>query len=159
MCISNKIGPPVEGDDFYGRENELKKATRLLDSGHSLTDSGFITWNRFKSVPLWIRLILIATLPGWKGWWLTASSYERMVRHQEEVYTQLVIHCSNCGYELSSLGRPDEWYHCTSSKCLRFGQKLRTVHNFLVDVNWLSVTQVSQVITYSCPEGCAACET
>ena len=36
MCISNKIGPPVEGDDFYGREKELKKATRLLDSGHSL---------------------------------------------------------------------------------------------------------------------------
>lgn len=36
MRISNKIGPPVEGDDFYGREKELKKATRLLDSGHSL---------------------------------------------------------------------------------------------------------------------------
>lgn len=36
MCISNKIGPPVEGDDFYGRNNELRKANRLLDNGHSL---------------------------------------------------------------------------------------------------------------------------
>lgn len=27
MCISNKIGPPVEGDDFFGREKEFKKQT------------------------------------------------------------------------------------------------------------------------------------
>ena len=36
MCISNKIGPPVEGDDFFGREKEIHKANRLLDSSHSL---------------------------------------------------------------------------------------------------------------------------
>lgn len=36
MCISNKVGPPVEGDDFYGRSKELKQATRLLDNNHSL---------------------------------------------------------------------------------------------------------------------------
>ncbi len=36
MCISNKIGPPVEGDDFFGREKEIQKANRLLDSSHSL---------------------------------------------------------------------------------------------------------------------------
>lgn len=36
MCISNKIGPPVEGDDFFGREKEIKKSNRLLDSNHSL---------------------------------------------------------------------------------------------------------------------------
>jgi hypothetical protein len=30
MCISNKIGPPVEGDDFFGREKEIKQANRLL---------------------------------------------------------------------------------------------------------------------------------
>ena len=36
MCISNKIGPPVEGDDFFGREKEIRLANRLLDSGHSL---------------------------------------------------------------------------------------------------------------------------
>jgi AAA+ ATPase superfamily predicted ATPase len=36
MCISNKVGPPVEGDDFFGRTKELKLAKRLLDSNHSL---------------------------------------------------------------------------------------------------------------------------
>ena len=36
MCISNKIGPPVEGDDFFGREKEIRLANRLLDNGHSL---------------------------------------------------------------------------------------------------------------------------
>lgn len=36
MCISNKIGPPVEGDDFFGREKEIQKANKLLDSSHSL---------------------------------------------------------------------------------------------------------------------------
>ena len=36
MCISNKIGPPVEGDDFFGRTKEIRAANRLLDKGHSL---------------------------------------------------------------------------------------------------------------------------
>lgn len=36
MSIENRIGPPVEGKDFYGREKELGIANRLLDSGHSL---------------------------------------------------------------------------------------------------------------------------
>lgn len=36
MCISNKIGPPVEGDDFFGREKEIQKANKLLNSSHSL---------------------------------------------------------------------------------------------------------------------------
>ncbi len=36
MCISNKIGPPVEGEDFFGREKEIRKANRLLDNNHSL---------------------------------------------------------------------------------------------------------------------------
>ena len=36
MCISNKIGPPVEGDDFFGREKEIRLANRLLDRRHSL---------------------------------------------------------------------------------------------------------------------------
>jgi hypothetical protein len=36
MCISNKVGPPVEGNDFFGRSKELKLANRLLDGNHSL---------------------------------------------------------------------------------------------------------------------------
>jgi uncharacterized protein len=31
-----KIGPPVEGDDFFGRENELKYAWKMLLSGNNL---------------------------------------------------------------------------------------------------------------------------
>lgn len=36
MCISNRVGPPVEGEDFFGRTKEIRQANRLLDSGHSL---------------------------------------------------------------------------------------------------------------------------
>lgn len=36
MAISNKVGPPVTGDDFYGRVEELSRAHQYLDSNHSL---------------------------------------------------------------------------------------------------------------------------
>lgn len=36
MKITNRIGPPVEGKDFYGRQKELKIAHRLLNAGNSL---------------------------------------------------------------------------------------------------------------------------
>ncbi len=36
MAISNKVGPPVTGDDFYGRTEELSRAHRFLDTNHSL---------------------------------------------------------------------------------------------------------------------------
>lgn len=36
MAISNKVGPPVTGDDFYGRVNELARAHQYLDSNLSL---------------------------------------------------------------------------------------------------------------------------
>lgn len=36
MAISNKVGPPVTGEDFYGRHAELKKAHEYLDTNHSL---------------------------------------------------------------------------------------------------------------------------
>ena len=36
MAISNKVGPPVTGEDFYGRIEELSRAHRYLDSNHSL---------------------------------------------------------------------------------------------------------------------------
>lgn len=36
MAISNIFGPPVIGDDFYGRIDELSQAHQKLDSGHSL---------------------------------------------------------------------------------------------------------------------------
>lgn len=36
MALSNKVGPPVTGDDFYGRKAELSHAHEYLDSCHSL---------------------------------------------------------------------------------------------------------------------------
>lgn len=36
MAISNIFGPPVIGDDFYGRIDELSQAHQKLDSGHSI---------------------------------------------------------------------------------------------------------------------------
>lgn len=32
MAITNKVGPPVTGDDFYGRSEELSRAHRYLES-------------------------------------------------------------------------------------------------------------------------------
>lgn len=34
--MKNKIGPPVEGDDFFGREKELEYAWSLIKKGHSI---------------------------------------------------------------------------------------------------------------------------
>lgn len=36
MAISNKVGPPVTGEDFYGRVEELARAHTYLSSNHSL---------------------------------------------------------------------------------------------------------------------------
>ncbi len=36
MAITNKIGAPVTGEDFYGRENELARAHRYLNERQSL---------------------------------------------------------------------------------------------------------------------------
>ena len=36
MAISNRVGPPVTGEDFYGRKTELLRAHEYLDSFHSL---------------------------------------------------------------------------------------------------------------------------
>lgn len=36
MAISNKVGPPVTGEDFYGRIKELENAHKFLGSNHSL---------------------------------------------------------------------------------------------------------------------------
>lgn len=36
MAITNIVGPPVTGDDFYGRTKELVEAHKFLDTYHSL---------------------------------------------------------------------------------------------------------------------------
>ena len=63
MCISNRIGPPVEGEDFYGREKEIRKAIKLLDSNHSLLLSAP---RRIGKSSLAKRLIEVKKKDGWK---------------------------------------------------------------------------------------------
>ena len=63
MCISNKVGPPVEGEDFFGREKEIRKANRLLDSNHSLLLSAP---RRIGKSSLAKRLIEEKKQQGWK---------------------------------------------------------------------------------------------
>lgn len=36
MAISNRVGPPVTGEDFYGRIDELVRAHEFLNTNHSL---------------------------------------------------------------------------------------------------------------------------
>ena len=63
MSIENRIGPPVEGEDFYGRKKELGIANRLLDSGHSLLLSAP---RRIGKSSLAKRLIEDKKAQGWK---------------------------------------------------------------------------------------------
>lgn len=63
MCISNKIGPPVEGEDFFGREKEIRNANRLLDTRHSLLLSAP---RRIGKSSLAKRLIEEKKRQGWK---------------------------------------------------------------------------------------------
>lgn len=63
MCISNKVGPPVEGEDFVGREKELRLANRLLDKKHSLLLSAP---RRIGKSSLAKRLIEEKKKQGWK---------------------------------------------------------------------------------------------
>ncbi|MDE6792285.1 MAG: hypothetical protein K2J48_04300 [Muribaculaceae bacterium] len=37
MAITNKVGPPVTGEDFFGRKEELSRAHAYLNTNHSLT--------------------------------------------------------------------------------------------------------------------------
>lgn len=36
MAVSNRVGRPVTGEDFFGRIRELARAHSYLDSRHSL---------------------------------------------------------------------------------------------------------------------------
>ncbi len=62
MCISNRIGPPVEGRIFLG-EQEIRHANKLLDSGHSLLLSAP---RRIGKSSLAKRLIAKKMCVGWK---------------------------------------------------------------------------------------------
>ncbi|MDE5703412.1 MAG: ATP-binding protein [Bacteroidales bacterium] len=64
MAITNKIGPPVTGDDFFGRQAELARAHELLDSNHSLVLSAP---RRIGKSSFAKRLIEDKQAQGWSG--------------------------------------------------------------------------------------------
>lgn len=63
MSIENRIGPPVEGEDFFGRKKELERANQYLNSGHSLLLSAP---RRIGKSSLAKRLIADKKKEGWK---------------------------------------------------------------------------------------------
>lgn len=63
MAISNKVGPPVTGDDFYGRTEELSRAHTYLDTNHSLVLSAP---RRIGKSSFAKRLIQDKQAEGWK---------------------------------------------------------------------------------------------
>lgn len=63
MAISNKVGPPVTGDDFYGRTEELSRAHKYLDTNHSLVLSAP---RRIGKSSFAKRLIQDKQAEGWK---------------------------------------------------------------------------------------------
>lgn len=83
MAISNRVGPPVTGDDFYGRTEELIHAHGFLDSNHSLSLSAP---RRIGKSSFAKRLIEDKTSKGWKCVYIDLEG----VRNEEE-FLQLLI--------------------------------------------------------------------
>lgn len=63
MAITNKIGAPVTGEDFYGRTNEIAQAMRYLNEKQSLLLSAP---RRIGKSSLAKRLIADKQEEGWK---------------------------------------------------------------------------------------------
>lgn len=63
MAISNIFGPPVIGDNFYGRADELSHAHQKLDSGHSIVLSAP---RRIGKSSFAKRLVEDKSMQGWK---------------------------------------------------------------------------------------------
>ena len=83
MCISNKIGPPVEGEDFFDREKEIRLANRLLDGRHSLLLSAP---RRIGKILLAKKLIDEKKQQGWKCVYIDLEETDT-----EEGFLRLVI--------------------------------------------------------------------
>lgn len=82
MAIRNKVGPPVTGDDFYGRKLELQKAHSLLDTNHSLVLSAP---RRIGKSSFARRLIEEKQAQGWKCVYV---DLER-IKHQDKFFETL----------------------------------------------------------------------
>lgn len=87
MAISNKVGPPVTGDDFYGRTEELSRAHQFIDSNHSLVLSAP---RRIGKSSFAKRLIEDKQSIGWKCVYIDLEG----VRAQDE-FLQILINKFN----------------------------------------------------------------
>lgn len=83
MAITNKVGPPVTGDDFYGRTEELSRAIKYLDTNHSLVLSAP---RRIGKTSFAKRLLEEKQSNGWKCIYIDLEG----VRTQDE-FLQILI--------------------------------------------------------------------
>ncbi len=83
MALSNRVGPPVTGDDFYGRTKELAEAHRYLNSSHSLALSAP---RRIGKSSFAKRLVSDKKAQGWKCVYIDLEG----VRTKDE-FLQLLI--------------------------------------------------------------------
>lgn len=90
MAISNRIGPPVTGDDFYGRTSELASAHAYLDSDHSLALSAP---RRIGKSSFAKRIIEDKTALGWKCVYIDLEG----VRTQDEFLKVLLENFQKSG--------------------------------------------------------------
>lgn len=90
MAISNKVGPPVTGEDFYGRTEELRQAQEYLNSNHSLVLSAP---RRIGKSSFAKRLIEIKSNEGWKCAYIDLEG----VRTKEEFLRILINHFEKSG--------------------------------------------------------------
>lgn len=91
MKISNRIGPPVEGKDFYGRQKELKIANRLLDAGNSLL---LAAPRRIGKSSFAKKMISEKTLEGWKCVYIDleeVNTEEQFLKYLIEAFSEKSI--------------------------------------------------------------------
>lgn len=90
MAISNRIGPPVVGDDFYGRVQELAQAHKDIESGHSLLLSAP---RRIGKSSIAIKLIQEKKAQGWKCVYIDLEG----INSKEEFLTKLIENLRDSG--------------------------------------------------------------
>ncbi len=83
MCISNRVGPPVKGEDFFGREKEVNNALDYLESRHSLLLSAP---RRIGKSSLALKLIEEKQKAGWKCVYIDLEGVS-----SEQAFLELII--------------------------------------------------------------------
>jgi hypothetical protein len=77
--MKNVLGPPVEGDDFFGREKELAYAWKIIEDGNNLI---LPSPRRVGKTSFALKLLAIAKS---KGWDIMSINLEKIPTEQEFV--------------------------------------------------------------------------